>query len=460
MKDLVVASTNELLDPREISRNTVSLIGRLFNVSNAYILFENQNYDTALVDENDVKSQEKLFEIIKGLKSKDIFIKDELDLIRNNRERGIELLIELMKSNNLYAVYSIGDFFSGKVILCIGNKRNNAAFLINELEIFHFIKTNLKNAFIRSELHHEIKMLNKSLKDRIDKATEELQDKYKELKIARAKERDMLDIMGHELRTPLSIIKIALGALKMKIEKNRDNFDAEIFETYEPRISDALEREIKLLETMLTSTKIDSARIELDLEKVDLGRVIKDAVLAHKKKASQKGLDIKVKGDIKKEFVYADKVRLGEVMDNLVSNAVKYTDKGGVIISVSEVEAENSYRISITDTGPGIPEDAIPRLGEKFFRVDQYLNNKGEVKSSENGRMTAPEIVRPGGTGLGLYVSFGLVKLMGGNIAVASKLGEGSTFSFSIPKYSGQKEVDKNKKDKNLFTRLGLSDEN
>lgn len=282
------------------------------------------------------------------------------------------------------------------------------------------------------------------------KARQELEERYIELSRIRARERDMMDIMGHELRTPLSILKISLGALDMQADKHPEKFKVETYLGYRDRLRDAIDREVKLLETMLTSTKIDSARIELAKEKVSLKGIIDDAILSQKEKADDKKLVLNVERVDPGIEVYADKVRLGEVVDNLVSNAVKYTEEGSVSIKVNNSDPK-MVSVSVADTGPGIPKEALPRLGEKFFRVGQYLD-----KQAGNGSLRSPEIVRPGGTGLGLYVTFGLVKLMGGKLTVNSEVGKGSVFTFTIPRYNGQKiDIEYGNK-KDLFSRLGL----
>ena len=96
------------------------------------------------------------------------------------------------------------------------------------------------------------------------------------------------------------------------------------------------------------------------------------------------------------------------------------------------------------DTGIGISQRDLDRLGEKFYRVNNYTDDKGT------------DIVRPGGTGLGLYVTFNLVKNMGGSVKVTSELGKGSEFIFSLPRYTGQKSRVIGNNSDNMFEKLGL----
>jgi signal transduction histidine kinase len=141
--------------------------------------------------------------------------------------------------------------------------------------------------------------------------------------------------------------------------------------------------------------------------------------------------------------IFADKVRTIEIIDNLVGNAVKYTKQGSVTIQ-TEYDDEN-VKVSVIDTGDGISQEEIVKLGQKFHRVDNYTGNGGDV-----------EIVRPGGTGLGLFVVFGLVKLMHGKIWVESEVGKGSKFIFTLPRYNGQEVSGFGSNSKDMFERMGL----
>ena len=113
--------------------------------------------------------------------------------------------------------------------------------------------------------------------------------------------------------------------------------------------------------------------------------------------------------------VRGDVVALQMVLSHLIGNAVKFTDDGAVIVRMGLVRDEDAARVSVSvaDTGPGIPEHALPRIFERFYQVDGSMSRRSE------------------GTGLGLAISQKLAQSMGGEIAVASRLGSGSTFTFA-----------------------------
>lgn len=265
---------------------------------------------------------------------------------------------------------------------------------------------------------------NAELFERLEIKKLELEQALATVEEARRKERDMLDVMGHELRTPISIVRNAMLMAQKRLKKD-GTIPPDKLEHYVETSVESVRREIKLIETLLTTAKVEGKRIQLDMTKVDLKEVIEDSFEGHKDQIHEKNTDIKVvvnkpDSDV---FVYADKVRTQEIMDNFFSNALKYTGSGEIIITLSEYEGFG--RIDVKDTGIGISENNLKNLGRKFFRAH------GLYSSNFKG-------VKPSGTGLGLYVTFELAKTMGGKHEIASVVGEGSTFSFLLPLYQGQ----------------------
>ncbi|HEX9804263.1 MAG TPA: ATP-binding protein, partial [Candidatus Dojkabacteria bacterium] len=244
----------------------------------------------------------------------------------------------------------------------------------------------------------------------------------------RAQERDMIDIMGHELRTPITIVRNSLLVLEGLLQ-SVGKIPPETLEKYIGISVESSRREIALIETLLSATKVDGNRLQFSKEKVDMVDVVNDGLEGQLRIAEEKGLKVIYEKPSKQMYSYADRLRVQEVMDNLLNNSVKYTLKGHVEIKL--YEENGMIRVDIIDTGIGISKEDIAKLGRKFFRAKQYIK----------ATSTQEKIVRPGGTGLGLYVVFNLVKKMGGRIYIESELGKGSTFGFSLPKYDGQQEI-------------------
>ena len=344
---------------------------------------------------------------------------EALSLIRYMDKYGIQVIVPI----------SLRDGYLAFIIL--SDKRGGEMYTADDLRFISKIKGDIKILLERSLLYEEVQEFNSVLQQKVDEQTKELQIKVKELEEARRKENDMIDIMGHELRTPATIVKLNAEMLRKYIDSNPEEYAK-----YLDRISKAIDTEIGLINTLLTSAKLEGNKVEIRREKVDIKESIEMSVHGNEKALKER---VKIYTEIEKglPFAYADKIRVMEVLDNLISNAVKYTEKGRIDIQARS-KGEN-IQISVRDTGKGIPKEDIPKLGSKFYRANNYLGSK---------------IVRPGGTGLGLYVTFRLVKLMGGKISVESEEGKGSTFTFTLPIYTNQELDSTDTQDR--FTKLRL----
>jgi signal transduction histidine kinase len=342
-----------------------------------------------------------------------------LSLIRYMDKYGIEVIVPISLRGGYLAFIILSD------------KRGGEMYTADDLRFISKIKNDIKVLLERSLLYEEVQEFNSMLQQKVDEQTKELQIKVGELEEARRKENDMIDIMGHELRTPATVVKLNTEMLRKYIDSNPKEYAK-----YLERISKAIDTEIGLINTLLTSAKLEGDKVEIRREKVNIKECIEMSVHGNEKEL-KKG--VKIYTDIEKglPFAYADKIRVMEVLDNLISNAVKYTDKGRIDIQARS-KGEN-IEISVRDTGKGIPKEDISKLGSKFYRANNYLGSK---------------IVRSGGTGLGLYVTFRLVKLMEGKINVESEEGKGSTFTFTLPSYTNQKLDSTDTQDR--FTKLGL----
>jgi CheY-like chemotaxis protein len=172
---------------------------------------------------------------------------------------------------------------------------------------------------------------------------------------------------------------------------------------------------LAVVNDILDFSKLEAGQLELNQEPYDPAEVLKSALELVAPQAAAKGLDLAL--DLDPDLpglVEGDAPRLSQVLLNLLSNAVKFTSAGAVTLSAGYDAGGRRLRVTVADTGSGIPADKLDRLFERFSQVDGSINR------------------RHGGTGLGLAICKNLVALMGGTIEVASIEGEGSTFSFAI----------------------------
>ncbi|MDF2629323.1 MAG: VicK [Symbiobacteriaceae bacterium] len=214
----------------------------------------------------------------------------------------------------------------------------------------------------------------------------------------------------HELRTPLTSIH---GFAETLLEGALDDPEtARHFVSIIHRESEHLSR---LIEDILDLSRIEGGRWKVKREPVHLHDVAADAVGRLTTKAEGLGVDLRIRVPADLPEIEGDSVRLAQVLLNLVDNALKYTPAGGSV-TVSAEEAGKLLRVKVTDTGTGIPKADLPRIFERFYRVD-----KARSRST-------------GGTGLGLSIVKHIVEAHGGSVGVDSDLGRGTTFYFTLPK--------------------------
>lgn len=222
--------------------------------------------------------------------------------------------------------------------------------------------------------------------------------------------RDFVANVSHELKTPMSIIK---GYSETLLDGALD--DRENAKQFLNLIHSDADRLSKLVDDLLKLSGIESGQMQLELTSCNVGELLDHAILRFEKMASQKNIVLERSLPKSLPAVLADEERIGEVLINLIDNAIKYTPEKGKITCSAET-SNGSVRIKITDTGIGIPKDKLPRLFERFYRVDPGRSRK------------------LGGTGLGLSIVKHIVQAHNGEVNVKSRLGEGSEFSFTLPK--------------------------
>ena len=297
------------------------------------------------------------------------------------------------------------------------HKNNNGFFSLEEIRKINNLQKILSIAANRFSYYNRQKHFNKTLHSKIDFATTQLKNKNEKLTETLRFERDMFDILGHELRTPLSIARNAIYINEDLLNVSSPNI-AKIREYNSTALRNS-QKEINLINTLLSATKIDNNKLDLNPDKIDLVDIVQNSLADFQNKATEKGLKI-VLNTPKKALVFADTSRTHEITDNLIDNAIKYTSGGVIQISIKPFN--NKVVFSVKDSGKGIPKKCIPNLGKKFYRVDNYVDSNSNFN-----------IVRPGGTGLGLFVTYGLAKAMNCKINVLSAENHGSKFSVSFP---------------------------
>lgn len=220
---------------------------------------------------------------------------------------------------------------------------------------------------------------------------------------------NFLSNMSHELRTPLNSVIALSGVLSRRLNNKIPSDELSYLEVIERNGKHLL----SLINDILDISRIESGREEVDVSKFIVDELITDIVSMIKPQAQQKNIELKKTAVAKDITITTDIDKCRHILQNLVANAVKFTEKGSVGVDV--VKRQNTIEISVTDTGIGIADNNIEHIFDEFRQADGGTSRKF------------------GGTGLGLAIAKKYANLLGGNVTVKSVLGEGSTFTLSLP---------------------------
>lgn len=264
------------------------------------------------------------------------------------------------------------------------------------------------------------------------RAEEELKKSTQNLiKLNETKDR-FISIISHDLRTPFSSI---LGFTDLLA--NDDELTDDERKQYIKYIQESSRSMLALVNSLLDWTRLQTGRIKFEPEKIDVSKVITDSVNALSGSAMQKGIEVTSYVN-QSLFLFVDKHLITQVFNNLISNAIKFTNRGGVITISTEAVANSRFvKFNVKDTGVGIKEDDLAKL----FSVDAKFTSEG----------TAGEK----GSGLGLSLVKEIVEKHGGTILVESEYGKGTEFIFTLPIASSNiLIVDDNKTDRLLYSKI------
>lgn len=285
-----------------------------------------------------------------------------------------------------------------------------------------FVLTLLAIVFVSAALDRRraaaLRETNELLEARVQQRTRELERNATALAAARdeaqraVKARDqLLANMSHELRTPLNAI---LGFSEMMRSEFQGPLDNPHYKTYVEMINKSGSHLLGLVNQLLDLSRMEAGRFTVSSETVDLGELAHECTILISPQAGEKKIALRSEGAPHALVDRADTAALRQVLLNLISNAVKFTDPGGAV-AVRVRDEKGMIGVSVADNGIGIPEAALKRVLQPFEQADPSLSRKY------------------GGAGLGLAISNRLMSLMGGSLELTSAVGRGTTATISLP---------------------------
>lgn len=261
---------------------------------------------------------------------------------------------------------------------------------------------------------------------------QEIQQANEKLKVLDKLKDEFVSLASHELRTPMTAIKSYLWmALAGKGGQLNDKQ-----KYYLDRAYNSTDRLIQLVNDMLNVSRIESGRISLEQKALDINALIDDVIADITPRSNELGVHVAIQHDTNVPLVFVDENKIKEVCMNLVGNSLKFTPKDGTI-TISFLPAGKMVEVSVSDTGKGIAQEDIPKLFQKFGKID---NTYATIQNVQ-------------GTGLGLYISKAIIELHKGKIwATSPGLEKGTTVTFSLPVYTDQEEKNpENSEEKSKF---------
>lgn len=318
------------------------------------------------------------------------------------------------------AVHLYFDNLSSWLLVVIPIISGGAAYLIFYILLRNFIHNRLYLIYRSIQMSHKQNMpKNESIDKLILKAEENVKEwkKNKNLEINRLQEqeafrREFLGNLAHELKTPVFSIQ---GYLLTLLDGGLE--DPEVNRNFLERAAKATDRMADILTDLDKITKLEVDELKIEKRPFDIVELVQEIFDTLELKASEKEMKLKFNKFYTPIFVLADRPKIGQVFTNLISNSIFYGNPQGLTIVSFEV-FDDLITVEVTDNGPGIDEKHLPRLFERFYRVEKSRNRN------------------EGGSGLGLAIVKHLLESHGQSIAVSSQVGKGTSFRFSLEKSS------------------------
>jgi signal transduction histidine kinase/CheY-like chemotaxis protein len=407
--ELIIANKELQFQNNEKEKRAAELL-----IANAELAFQNEEKEKRAAELN-IANKELAFQNNEKEKRAAELIIANKELTFQNAEkekRAAELIIannELTFQNNEKEKRAAELIIANKE-LAFQNKEKEKRAAEKERRAAELIIANEELLFQNVEKEKRAAELEEKNRE-VEAAKFDIEKKTRQLEVSSKYKSEFLANMSHELRTPLNSLLILSKDLSENKTRNLTDEQVECSEIIYKSGYDLL----ILINEVLDLSKIEAGKMDVNIETVPLKPFMEDLMRGFRYNAEQKGLKLETTLDIDlPESILSDAQRLKQILKNLVSNAIKFTDAGGVTVSLKR-HSQSAIIISVADTGIGIQEGKQMAVFEAFQQADGTTSRKY------------------GGTGLGLSISRELAKLLGAEINLISKLSAGSTFSVIVP---------------------------
>lgn len=340
-----------------------------------------------------------------------------LDIYMNGMN-GFELasIIKGRKKTKDIPIVFLTASYAGEEFKRMGFELGAVDYLVKPVDEYQFInristylklieKERMMNIVLEQKVQEQTKELRKA-KEEAEKAKEEAE------KANEAKSMFFANI-SHELRTPLNILLSATQLIKTYLDRDIEGLKDKLQQKLNMQVQNCY-RLLRLINNLIDITKMDTDNFKLTYARTDIVQVVEAITMSVSEYIESKGISLVFDTDVEEKNVDCDLDAIERIMLNLLSNAIKFTSNGGTV-SVSINDFGEYIRISVKDTGIGIPEDKLPIIFERFKQADPLLTRKHE------------------GSGIGLSLVKSFVEMHNGRIYVVSRQGEGSDFVVELP---------------------------
>jgi signal transduction histidine kinase len=326
----------------------------------------------------------------------------EIDVGSISSRQLTSLIDEMRRLKVSLCVSLIGqDNFLG--VLCVGEKKNKDPYFVADLEWLDIVSRQFGLAIERSALYDNLERL-------VELRTKKLIGVNQQLKQISEAKSEFVSVASHQLRTPLTVINSILSLL---VDGDLGDLNVQQVE-YVSRSLLQSQKLIKLINQLLSISRIEAGRMNLKIEVSNLNSLIKENVNALKYLAKEKGVQLKMKLALDLPLIHLDRSLISEVLANLIDNSIKYSPKGKIVIQ--SIYKKGMVRVEISDNGIGLTKEEKTNLFKRFIR------------GSQQSRLLVS------GTGLGLYFARRVIDSHNGTIWAESKgINKGATFIFELP---------------------------